>query len=146
MNKFSMFLSRIGEGTKNAFVSVFVGSILSTLIVYLMGLREVIEANEGDGVSTFIFLSMFFFFFVIPSIVPYFVVGFISEVFKLPSWGVVILAVLAIVWHYSIATRYGFNNWDIQDYVLLIINYIPIFIVFLFVSLYERKNIQQPTE
>ena len=140
MNKFSILFSHVGEGIKNAFVSIFVGSILSTLIIYLYRLREVIEAYDA---STFIFLTMFFLFFVISSIVPYFVAGVIAEVFKLPSWSVVILAILTMFYHHYISIRYGFtsptDNWDTQNYVTLSIRYIPIFSIFLFVSLYGRR-------
>lgn len=131
---------RIVEGIKNALVSVFVGSIFSTIIVYLIGLNEVIEESNEDGVFAFIFLSMFFFFFVVPAIVPYFVAGIVVEGFNLSRFSAVFISVLAILGHYYIATRFGFNDWDLQDLGLLSLTYIPIFLVFLFVSLYGRKN------
>ena len=145
MNKFSMLFSRVGEGIKNAIVSIFAGSILSTVIIYLYGLKEVIEAYDA---STLIFLAMFFLFFAVPAIVPYFVAGVIAEVFKLPSWGVIILTILTLFYHHYISIRYGFTSpTDIrteQNYILFFIRYIPIFSVFLFVSLYGRRTRQQP--
>jgi|GEM_PF-4781663 hypothetical protein len=143
MNKIIMFFSLIGEGIKNAFVSVFVGSILSTLIFYLIGLREMIEVYDA---ATFVFLSLFFLFFAVLAIAPYFVAGVIAEVFRLPSWGVVIMAIVAIVWHsyISIGIYSVGDGFSTQDYFLVLMNILPVFAVFLFVSLYERNDSQKP--
>lgn len=146
MNKYSMLFSRAGEGIKNAIVAIFAGSILSTLIVYLYGLREAIQMYGEDG-STFILLGLFCVFFAIPAIVPYFVAGVIAELFKLPWWSVIILAILTLFYHSYISIRYGLISspdiWAEQNYILLFIRYIPIFTVFLFVSLYGRAKASQ---
>lgn len=150
MNKIIMFFSLIGEGFKSAFVAIFAGSILSTLIVYFWGINEVLEQYEADNLSALIFLSMFFFYFVVPSILPYTVAGVIVEVFKLPTWAVIIVAILAVIWEHYISIRYGFaptsDYGDVNYYVLFLIRYIPTFSVFLFISLYDRKNNQKIAE
>jgi hypothetical protein len=144
MDKFSMLFSRVGEGVKNAIVSIFTGSILSILIIFLLYYKKLVEIFDSNLSS---FLVLAFLYFAVPCIVPYFMAGIIVELSKVSTSGVITLAILALMYHYYISISYGFADpFDIlaaQKFILPFARYLTVFIIFLFVSLYQRGKTSQ---